>query len=67
MRQTEYASLVNSYDTLANTVQTVSHDQVKRLVGSVIDELKSALGAIVAAVWVNRPAQENSKVLEVYT
>src|SRR5262245_34156744 len=44
------------YARLATSIEKVSHEQARRIIGSLLDRFKQFIGANIAAVWVIKEA-----------
>jgi hypothetical protein len=49
--------MLHEYIRLAKSIDNISHDQTKEIIGTVIDRLKSEIGAIIIDVWIIVPGR----------
>src|SRR5262249_49457910 len=58
--------LQDEYVRLAKSVDHISEEQAKQIIGTVLDKLKAEAGAIIVDVWVREPGQGGVDILVPY-
>jgi hypothetical protein len=58
--------LQDEYLRLAKSVDSISEEQAKQIIGTVLDKLKAEAGAIIVDVWLREPGQSGVDILVPY-
>jgi|RhiMetdeSRZDD1v2_1073273.scaffolds.fasta_scaffold133476_1 hypothetical protein len=58
--------LHEEYSRLAKSVDYVSEDQAKQIIGIVLDKLKEYIGAVIVDVWLRTPGRGGVDILMNY-
>ena len=58
--------MINEYTRLAKSIESITHDQCREVVGAALDRLRQDVGAMIADLWVRTPGHGGIDILQPY-